>query len=112
MVAASEGKGAEELKASPESLTGAARQLSALKASTANRATARRPNRRGQGMREKLIQAAAECFREYGYTKTPISDIVHRPGTAQGNFYRHFTSLAAIFVSTLEPALRQLAAPS
>ena len=104
--------GSAETNASPESLTGAARELSALKASTANRTTARRPNRRGQLMREKLLQAAAECFREYGYTKTRISDIVHRAGTAQGNFYRHFTGLDEIFVATLEPALAELAGSS
>ena len=98
--------------ASDESLTGAAGELAALRASTAGRATARRPNRRGQAMREKLVQAATECFREYGYTKTRISDIVHRAGTAQGNFYRHFSSLDEIFVAALEPALRELATSS
>src|SRR5260370_6879620 len=96
--------GSSEANASVESLTGGARELSALKASTANRATARRPNRRGQGMREKLIQAAAECFREYGYTKTRISAIVHRAGTAPGTFLRHFPSPPAPSSSTPPPA--------
>ena len=112
MASASQVQESSEKNAPPESLTGAARELSALKASTAGRATARRPNRRGQVMREKLVQAAAECFREYGYSKTRISDIVHRAGTAQGNFYRHFSSLDEIFVAALEPPLRELASSS
>ena len=105
MASAPQVDGSAAKNASEESLTGGARELSALKASTANRATPRRPNRRGQVMREKLVQAAAECFREYGYTNTRISDIVHRAGTAQGNFYRHFTSLDEIFVAALEPGV-------
>jgi AcrR family transcriptional regulator len=109
MASAPQGAGSAGENASGESLTGTAGELAALRASTAGRSTPRRPNRRGQLMREKLVQAAAECFREYGYTKTRISDIVHRAGTAQGNFYRHFGSLDEIFVAALEPALAQLA---
>jgi len=112
MASAPQEAGSADENASGESLTGAASELAALRASTAGRTTTRRPNRRGQVMREKLVQAAAECFREYGYTKTRISDIVHRAGTAQGNFYRHFTGLDEIFVATLEPALAELAGSS
>jgi AcrR family transcriptional regulator len=112
MASAPQVAGSADENASDESLTGTASELAALRASTAGRTTARRPNRRGQAMREKLVQAAAECFREYGYTKTRISDIVHSAGTAQGNFYRHFSSLDEIFVAALEPALRELASSS
>ena len=77
MASAPQVAGSADENASDESLTGAAGELAALRASTAGRATARRPNRRGQAMRSKLVQAAAECFREYGYTKTRISE--HRP---------------------------------
>jgi AcrR family transcriptional regulator len=72
----------------------------------------KRPNRRGQETREKLVKAAATCFSEYGYIRTRVSDIVHRAGTAQGNFYRHFTSLDEIFLAALQPALEELAAAS
>lgn len=73
---------------------------------------AKRPNKRGQQTRERLIQAATECFTEYGYTRTRISDVVHRAGTAQGNFYRHFTSLDDAFLAVLRPGLEELAAAS
>lgn len=73
---------------------------------------AKRPNKRGQHTRERLIQAAAECFTEYGYTRTRISDVVHRAGTAQGNFYRHFNSLDDVFLAVLRPGLEELAGAS
>lgn len=73
---------------------------------------AKRPNKRGQQTRERLIQAAGECFIEYGYTRTRISDVVHRAGTAQGNFYRHFTSLDDAFLAVLRPGLEELAGAS
>lgn len=72
----------------------------------------KRPNKRGQETREKLIAAAAACFGDYGYTRTRISDIAGRAGTAQGNFYRHFSSLDEIFLAALQPALEELASAS
>lgn len=72
----------------------------------------KRPNRRGQETREKLVAAAAECFSDYGYTRTRVSDIASRAGTAQGNFYRHFSCLDEIFLAALQPALEELASAS
>lgn len=73
---------------------------------------AKRPNKRGELTRERLVSAAAECFKEYGYTRTRISDIVHSAGVSQGNFYRHFTGLDEIFLEALRPGLQDLAAVS
>jgi AcrR family transcriptional regulator len=72
----------------------------------------KRSNKRGELTRERIVQAAVECFSEYGYTRTRISDIVHRAGTAQGNFYRHFSSLDDVFLAALRPGLEELAAAS
>jgi len=72
--------------------------------------SAKRPNKRGEQTRDRLIAAAVECFTEYGYTKTRVSDITHHANTAQGNFYRHFTSLDDIFLAALRPSLEALAA--
>lgn len=69
----------------------------------------KRSNRRGRETRERLIEAAVACFSEYGYTRTRVADIVHRAGTAQGNFYRHFSSLDEVFVAALYPFLEELA---
>ncbi|MDQ1105866.1 AcrR family transcriptional regulator [Nocardioides zeae] len=71
--------------------------------------SAKRPNKRGEQTRERIVTAAIECFTEYGYTRTRVSDIVHRAGTAQGNFYRHFTSLDDVFLAALRPGLEALA---
>lgn len=72
----------------------------------------KRPNKRGELMRGRLVAAAAECFAEYGYVRTRVSDVVHRAGTAQGNFYRHFSSLDEIFLTVLRPAVEELASPT
>jgi AcrR family transcriptional regulator len=71
--------------------------------------TPKRANKRGELTREKIVQAAIECFSEYGYTRTRISDITHRAKTAQGNFYRHFNSLDEVFLAALRPGLQALA---
>ncbi|MFF3573000.1 TetR/AcrR family transcriptional regulator [Nocardia jiangxiensis] len=74
----------------------------------AESAVAKRPNRRGEQTREKVIQAATECFAEYGYTRTRISDITHRADISQGNFYRHFASLDDVFLAVMRPGLTEL----
>lgn len=65
-------------------------------------------NARGLRTRQQLVDAAADCFAEYGYTNTRISDIVYRAGVSQGNFYRHFTSKDEIFLEALRPGLDAL----
>lgn len=69
----------------------------------------KRPNKRGEETRARLVDAASECFAEYGYTHTRISDICHRAGIAQGTFYRHFSNLDEAFIAALLPALDDLA---
>lgn len=71
-------------------------------------ASPKRANRRGEQTRDKIVAAATECFTEYGYTRTRISDITHRADTAQGNFYRHFAGLDDVFLAALRPALADL----
>ncbi|MFD5492986.1 TetR/AcrR family transcriptional regulator [Streptomyces sp. NPDC127091] len=91
----------------------AARQhIQQLLASLQPDSTEKRQNKRGRQTREKLVAAAAACFSDYGYTRTRVSDIVSRAGTAQGNFYRHFSSIDEIFLAALQPALEELAAAS
>lgn len=72
----------------------------------------KRPNRRGEQTRERIIAAATECFTEYGYVRTRISDVVDRTGISHGNFYRHFPSLDELFLAVLRPGLEELAAAS
>jgi AcrR family transcriptional regulator len=69
-------------------------------------------NARGLRTRQQLVDAAADCFAEYGYTSTRISDIVYRAGVSQGNFYRHFSSKDEIFLEALKPGLDALVGSS
>lgn len=67
-------------------------------------------NVRGLRTRQELLDAARDCFSEYGYARTRISDVVFRAGMSQGNFYRHFQSKDEIFLEALRPSLEELAA--
>jgi AcrR family transcriptional regulator len=58
--------------------------------------------------RQRLIDAATQCFAEYGYTGTRISDIVFRAGVSQGNFYRHFDSKVEILAAVIKPCVEDL----
>ena len=42
--------------------------------------------------RRAILLAARECFRERGYEKSTIRDIVRRTGLAAGTFYNYFSS--------------------
>lgn len=72
--------------------------------------TKRGKNVRGRRTRALLLEAAVECFSEYGYSRTRIADIVFRAGVSQGNFYRHFASKDKIFLEALRPSLDELTA--
>lgn len=94
-------------EASTEPRGSAQEELSRMMGAT-GRAT-KRSNKRGLETRKRIIAAASQCFAEYGYAGTRISDIVHLAGTAQGNFYRHFSGLDDVFLAALEPCLEDLA---
>ncbi len=59
-------------------------------------------NPQSKGKRELLLEAAAAKFREYGFEKTSIAQIVRKAGVAHGTFYLYFESKAQ-----LVPALAQ-----
>ena len=46
--------------------------------------------RRGAQTRQRLVEAAATVFSEYGYSAARIADMVRMAGISHGNFYRHF----------------------
>lgn len=55
---------------------------------------------RGKRTREKILQAAEECFGTLGYHQAGISDITRYAGVALGSFYSYF--------SGKEDAMREL----
>lgn len=52
--------------------------------------------------RQKLLDSALQIFRQHGYHKALISDIVKHAGVGQGTFYRYFTDKNDVFESLLE----------
>jgi Transcriptional regulator len=53
--------------------------------------------RQKQGTREKLLNAAALCFAEKGYSGCSIADIAQEAGIAQGTMYVHFKNKEDLF---------------
>lgn len=61
-----------------------------------------------EARRQKILNAAAELFREKGYEATSVSEIVQRVGIAQGTFYLYFPSKEHIKLALHEQIIDQL----
>lgn len=48
------------------------------------------------GLRQRILQAAREVFREKGYAAARMSDIAERAGAAVGSIYLHFPTKEAL----------------
>lgn len=66
--------------------------------------------RRGEATRERILQAAQECFARYGYYATGVAEICRQAGVTKGGFYHHFPSKQAVFLQLLENWLAGLEA--
>ncbi|UDY34838.1 TetR/AcrR family transcriptional regulator [Dermatobacter hominis] len=51
--------------------------------------------------RERLVRAAAEVFREKGYTGSRVQDIARRAGFTSGALYTHFDSRAELLAEAI-----------
>ena len=51
--------------------------------------------------RRRLVRAAAEVFREKGYTGSRVQDIARRAGFTSGALYSHFDSRAALLAEAI-----------
>jgi AcrR family transcriptional regulator len=64
-------------------------------------------------VREAILRAAAECFRERGYRASTLEDIARRLGMSKASLYTYFRAkeelLAAISRRTIETFTRDLA---
>lgn len=51
------------------------------------------------GSRAEILDVAALCFMERGYTETSIDDVARRLGSTKGRVYHHFASKADLFAA-------------
>lgn len=58
--------------------------------------------------RNAILAAARECFREKGYDRVTIRDIIRRTDLAAGTFYNYFTDKQDIFSALLTDFLANL----
>lgn len=71
-------------------------------------AMAPRPLRRdAQQRRDALIQAAADCFSESGYT-VALEDVADRAGVGRGTLYRNFKDRMALILAIFEREVDRL----
>jgi AcrR family transcriptional regulator len=61
-----------------------------------------------QNQRERLLVAVTECLYEYGYDKTTVSAVGSRAHVSKSDFYRHFASKDACFLSAYDTAVENL----
>jgi AcrR family transcriptional regulator len=65
-------------------------------------------NARGRASRQRLLEAAALCFGQFGYSHTRVADITAAAGMSQGGFYRHFKDKDDILHEALSEPLDEL----
>jgi len=56
--------------------------------------------------RNRILEAAEECFARYGYDSTGVAEICNTAGVSKGALYHHFPSKQAIFVEMFETWMR------
>lgn len=60
--------------------------------------------------RNRILEAAEECFARYGYDSTGVAEICNTAGVSKGALYHHFPSKQAIFVEMFETWMRSFVA--
>jgi AcrR family transcriptional regulator len=63
---------------------------------------------RGKEKRERILLAAWETIRKYGYDKTTVSDIAAGAGIAKGTVYLYFRSKEEIMLALVELTNRRI----
>ncbi len=62
----------------------------------------------GMGTRERVLDAALECFTEDGYDRTTVARIRERSGVSNGALFHHFSSKEAIAGALYIEAMRSV----
>lgn len=59
----------------------------------------------GERSRADILNVAAQCFMERGYTETSIDDVARRLGATKGRVYHHFGSKADLFAQIFQAGM-------
>lgn len=62
----------------------------------------------GTGVKERILDAAAEAFQRQGFGSTTIDDIADEVGATKGLIYYHFRSKFDLFLGVYEEAMRRV----
>ena len=54
-------------------------------------------------VREKILCAAVEEFKQYGYADASIRNIANNAEISLGNIYRYFTNKEALYFAVINP---------
>lgn len=57
--------------------------------------------------RQAIVDVAAQLFRELGYERTSMADILERVGGSRATLYNHFPSKEVLFLETAFPPLEK-----
>jgi AcrR family transcriptional regulator len=60
--------------------------------------------------RERLIEAAEQQFRRFGYRRATVEDVTRAAETGKGSFYLHFPSKEDAYVAVVETSLERFLA--
>jgi AcrR family transcriptional regulator len=60
--------------------------------------------------RDRLIEAAEQQFRRFGYRRTTVEDVTRAANTGKGSFYLHFASKEDAYVAAVEASLERFLA--
>lgn len=65
----------------------------------------RYPPEHKRAARERILDAAARCFRSKGYVASGVDEVMKRAGLTAGAFYAHFESKEALLADVLGASL-------
>jgi len=57
--------------------------------------------------RDRLVAAAEQQFRRFGYRRATVDDITKQAGTGKGSLYLHFDSKESVYLAVIEASLER-----
>ncbi|RYF59370.1 MAG: TetR/AcrR family transcriptional regulator [Comamonadaceae bacterium] len=60
--------------------------------------------------RDRIVHTASSLFRQGGFDRTPVADLMAKAGFTHGGFYNHFTSKAALLAEASSHGFSRTAA--